>query len=1823
MRKPPFIARAGAAAAALALVGTGQSTVPAFANPTAPDCSPGAPGLAASPGEFTSREDGGGEGAFRLRNDSDQTVERLAITHDLTDVLDDYDWGGVRTPQGGTVALTDDILHWEGELAPDEEKHIRYDLEPPARGGTDLSDLSAPTDVLTAWSCPAGGTGNTPEPQATERSAEPSPAANGREEAAWSLTSENDPARMSCDHLYYSNFRSSAQFANDADDNATINNTVTSKRTGNQPPDYWSTNMAVGPDPDTGATTAFYSNYTTSNLTLYKHVSGTDTATDEIYNGQTRALPSGTNWGGLGMDPSSGMLWGAQNGGAPRLFAMDLTTGETTVYARGTTMTAADPADTVFNAGSIVPDMFLDSKGGAYFGISYGAATYLYRFDPATRTAAQVVRITGPASGHGFNNYGMAYLNGYVYFGHYSGILYRADPETGASQEVGRYAHDNQVGTIQTESGGSWPITDLASCATSTDLTDTSDISIRKTTSAENAAPGDTITYTVEITNNGTGDATDATVSDDLTGILDDATYNDDASATSGTVSYTEPTLTWTGDLAAGETATITYTATVANTGGDNLLANTVTGPDGSNCPPDSTDPDCATETPVARLALAKTATPTNPAIGDTVTYTVTVTNTGRAPYPDASFTDDLTPVLDDATWANDITQTTGESRFDATDRSFTWTGDIEPGEMVTITYAVTVNSPLSGDGTLTNTVTGPDGSNCPPDATDPDCTTTQNIKALTVTKTATPASATIGDTVTYTVTITNTGTTAYDDATMNDDLTDVLTNATWNDNLTADTGTATYSEPTVSWTGDLATGQQATVTYTVTYTGSGDQQLRNTATVPGSNCPPDSTDPDCTTTIPTPGLTITKLSDHDRAQTGDSLTYTLLITNTTDTDYDNATITDNLTEVLDDATYNTDATATTGTVTYTEPTLTWTGDVPAGTTTTITYTVTVKPAGSGDGTLTNTLTGPDDSNCPPDSTDPACTHETPLATYTVRKTSDPATAKPGDTLTYTVTVTNPTDTDYNGAEFTDDLTGVIDDATYNDDATATNGQVTYTEPHVSWTGNVPANATVTVTYTVTVNTPPEGDLTLTNTVTDPEGSCPPDATNLDCTTETGIAALAITKSSTPEYVKNGDTVTYTIAISNPGTAAYTGGTVEDDLSNVLDDATYNRDASATSGTVSYTEPTLTWSGDLPAGETATVTYTVTIAVSDQSDRLLDNVVTGPEDSTCPPGSGDPDCSETKRLPQLHVHKTTSAESAREGETITYTLTITNSSPVPYPDATLSDDLSNVLDDADYNADASATSGSTSYTEPTLTWTGDVPAEGTVTVTYSVTVKAAGSGDGTLANAVTTAEDGNCPPDSTDPDCGTEVPVGSYSITKTAAPDSAQAGDTVTYTVTVANTGPVAYPGATFTDDLTGVIDDAAYNRDASADDGTVTYTEPELTWEGDLATGQTVRVTYSVTVDSPPAGDKVLANAVVTPDGGPCPPDSTDPDCTTEVPLGELRLTKTADTTEVDKGDTVTYTITAENTGNGDLADAEFTDDLTGVINHADYNGDAQADHGAVSYTEPVLTWTGSLAAGEKATVTYTVTVTATGEFTMSNAVSADGSNCPSDSEDPDCATVIPPRTPATNWGDAPDSYNTLNASQGAHHETVDYLYIGRTVHRASDGKPDDRADAWASHDGTANPVDFTVNEQNPRVTVEVHNATGADATLTGWLDLSVDGGFEAAEKVETTVPPGATSATLEWDRPLEQGTTTFLRLRLFGTDSSAEQSVERRHYGAGGPGEVEDYLVRRQAEPAPGDDSALPLTGQSAAKSALTAAALLTAGGLLWLAATRRRRL
>ena len=187
-----------------------------------------------------------------------------------------------------------------------------------------------------------------------------------------------------------------------------------------------------------------------------------------------------------------------------------------------------------------------------------------------------------------------------------------------------------------------------------------------------------------------------------------------------------------------------------------------------------------------------------------------------------------------------------------------------------------------------------------------------------------------------------------------------------------------------------------------------------------------------------------------------------------------------------------------------------------------------------------------------------------------------------------------------------------------------------------------------------------------------------------------------------------------------------------------------------------------------------------------------------------------------------------------------------------------------MLDDATPNSDQTATSGTLTLTSTGISWTGSIPVGGTVTVTGTVTVNNPDPGNKRMTSTLTTAAAGsNCPAGGTDPACTATVTVQvpGLTITNAASANAALPGATVDYTVTIADTGQTSYTGILVADDLTQVLTDAAYNGDAAADAGAVSFASPVLTWTGSVSPGGTVTLTFSVTVNNPDNGNRRLVS--------------------------------------------------------------------------------------------------------------------------------------------------------------------------------------------------------------------------------------------------------------------------------------------------------------------------------------------------------------------------
>lgn len=153
------------------------------------------------------------------------------------------------------------------------------------------------------------------------------------------------------------------------------------------------------------------------------------------------------------------------------------------------------------------------------------------------------------------------------------------------------------------------------------------------------------------------------------------------------------------------------------------------------------------------------------------------------------------------------------------------------------------------------------------------------------------------------------------------------------------------------------------------------------------------------------------------------------------------------------------------------------------------------------------------------------------------------------------------------------------------------------------------------------------------------------------------------------------------------------------------------------------------------------------------------------------------------------------------------------------------------------------------------------------------------------------------------------VQVGTYDANKASNPIEGTAldpGQTVTYTITIQNTGATNLVNLKVDDDLTNVLDDATLQGNpivSPSSAGTATINGNMLEFAGDVAVGGTVTVTYTVKVkDSGTLANASLLNTILATHSTSCHPNVSggsatvaDPDCQTTHPISGLADTGTA----------------------------------------------------------------------------------------------------------------------------------------------------------------------------------------------------------------------------------------------------------------------------------------------------------------------------------------
>ncbi|MFC8930429.1 isopeptide-forming domain-containing fimbrial protein [Rhodococcus sp. NPDC057135] len=908
---------------------------------------------------------------------------------------------------------------------------------------------------------------------------------------------------------------------------------------------------------------------------------------------------------------------------------------------------------------------------------------------------------------------------------------------------------------------------------------------------------GDTITYTVTGANTGKTALTPATITDDLSAVLNNAAVVpgslkatvDGAPVAAPTLSGS--TLSWSANLQAGKSVVLTYQVKV-NDGvvAGTVLNNKVTGTAKPPTGPEITPPPVETNHSVPGFKLEKTADPVSGSTvqaGESIKYTVTGTNTGKTKLDPVKINDDLGAVLNNAAIVPGSLKATVDGAPVAaptlSGTTLSWTGALEAGKSVVLTYEVKVNDGVAAGTVLNNKVTGTAKPPTGPEITPPPVETNHSVPGFTVAKTADPASGSnvaAGQTITYTVTGSNTGNTTLDPVVLTDDLSKVLDNAALVDgSLKAtvdgvDATVPTLSGTTLSWSGALEAGKSVVLSYQVKVNAgvAGGSLINNKVT--GTAKPPtgpEITPPPVTTEHPvvSPKIAVVKSSDPvsgSNVVAGQDIKYTLTFSNTGSGAGEVAYF-DDLRGLLDDA----DLVA--GSLSAQDPLaaamvgsdgFSVTGTLGAGETKTVTYTAKVKAdadrvAANADNTVLNfVVPGTTPPVDPPEVCDPATqlctTHPVVSPKIAVVKSSDPVSGSnvvAGQDIKYTLTFSN-TGSGAGEVAYFDDLRGLLDDA----DLVA--GSLSAQDPLAaamvgsdgfSVTGTLGAGETKTVTYTAKVKADADrvaanADNTVLNFVVpgttppvDPPEVCDP-ATQLCTTHPVQVPGFTVAKAADPVSGTNvaaGQTITYTVTGSNTGNTTLDPVVLTDDLSKVLDNAALvDGSLKATVDGVDVSAPTLegttlSWTGALEAGKSVVLTYQVKVNAGVAGGSLINNKVTGtakpptgPE-ITPPPVTTEHPVDGTPAIEVLKSSDPSTTNRVVAGQEITYTLTFKN---VGTADGEVSfyDDLTDVLDDAVMTKNPATTSTLvvSGVVDNVFTVTGKLAKGASATVTYTVKV---------------------------------------------------------------------------------------------------------------------------------------------------------------------------------------------------------------------------------------------------------------------------------------------------------------------------------------------------------------------------------------------------------------------------------------------------------------------------------------------------------------------
>ncbi len=771
------------------------------------------------------------------------------------------------------------------------------------------------------------------------------------------------------------------------------------------------------------------------------------------------------------------------------------------------------------------------------------------------------------------------------------------------------------------------------------------DIALTKTVAPTNMPTvGSEVTFTVTVTNNGPADATGVVITDPVPAGL---TF---VAATPAAGTYDSATGLWAvPTLPNGASSTLVLrvrvdtASTVAN--GATVTSRDQPDPNNSN---DSASVSLNPITPTADIAITKTSDVTTARIGQNVTFTVQARNIG--PFPASGI------VVSDALPSRftGVSVIVSQGSWDAATAQWS-VGSLAVGASATLTLVAQANDV----GAVTNVASRIASSPADPNAiNDVDRATVQIVPRqadVSVTKTASPSRVVVGDLVTYTMTVFNSGPDDVPAAFLS--LVDI--EPTGLALVSVDASQGTFNTTTLVW--DIGALGMARTPATLTIVA---RVLTPGTKVDAVNLQaPDVFDPDlgnntADATIVVAALPVNislgKTPSTQQVGRDEAVTWTVTVHNAGPNPATGLIVADRPPAGLTAP----QGSVTTGT--YDPGTGTWTiGDLASGDTATLTLTATASITGQFNNVATLSRVDQEDT----DQTDNSAT-----ATLTVLAAADlsitkavvPEVAALGEVVTYTMTVHNA------GPDQPDDVVATDPFRTDVVLLSLVVSQGTFDFPTRTWQiGTLPVGATATLTATVRTNRTGR----VTNTIIINQSSLfDPDQTNTlaRATLDVPAADLAVVKTVDRSTAPIGDQVTFTVHASNAGPDTALGARVTDPLPAGLDFV------SASPSVGSYDPATGSWQlGDVIPGADETLTLVARVSAVGHHVNTATVSATGPPDYGPDNGTSSVAVDGTLVPADLTVTKTADRSSVTVGDPIVFTFTVHNAGPGPAPQATL------------------------------------------------------------------------------------------------------------------------------------------------------------------------------------------------------------------------------------------------------------------------------------------------------------------------------------------------------------------------------------------------------------------------------------------------------------------------------------------------------------------------------------------------------------------------